>query len=133
MIWFSTAQGHPNLNEIGSPRTKRCQQTYRKRRCEKKSNVADTEAATTSKRRKKLSNLEVAEFIAKHEIKSETELLAVANEQSEEGKKDLAHFVFSRNSKGMHDLIEQTWKMKTASATLQRKKSFTNRFDTEGS
>jgi hypothetical protein len=55
-------------------------------------------------------------------LKSETELLAVANEQSEEGKKDLADFVLSRNSKGLHDLIEQTWKMKTASATLQRKK-----------
>ena len=120
MVFHST--GHPNLDEIGSPRTKRCQQTYRKRRCEKKSNVADTEAATTSKRRKKLSNLEVAEFIVKHEIKSETELLAVANEQSEEGKKDLAHFVLLCNSKGLHDLIEQTWKMKTASATLQQKK-----------
>ncbi len=121
MVFHST--GHPNLDEIGSPRTKRCQQTYRKRRCEKKSsNVADTEAATTSKRRKKLSNLEVAEFIVEHEIKSETELLAVANEQSEEGKKDLADFVLSRNSKGLHDLIEQTWKMKTASATLQGKK-----------
>ena len=112
---------------------KQFQQTYQKRHCEKKSNVAGTEAATTSKRRKKLSNLEVAEFIVKHEIKSETELLAVVNEQSEEGKKDLVHFVLSRNSKGLHDLIEQTWKMKTESATLQRKKSFMNRFDTEGS
>ena len=121
MVFHST--GHPNLDEIGSPRTKRCQQTYRKSAVRKKSNVTDTEAATTSKRRKKLSNLEVAEFIVKHEIKSETELLAVANEQSEEGKKDLAHFVLSRNSKGLHDLIEQTWKMKTASATLQRKKA----------
>ena len=110
MVFHST--GHPNLDEIGSPRTKRCQML----------NVADTEAATTFKRRKKLSNLEVAEFIVEHEIKSETELLAVANEQNEEGKKDLADFVLSRNSKGLHDLIEQTRKMKTASATLLRKK-----------
>ncbi len=85
--------------------------------------MAYTEAATPSKRRKKLSNLEVAEFIVEHEIKSETELLPVANEQSEKGKEDLADFVLSRNSKGLHDLIEQTWKMKTASATLQQKKA----------
>jgi hypothetical protein len=59
MVFHST--GHPNLDEIDSPRTKRCQQTYRKRRSEKKSsNVAGREAATTSKRRKKLSNLEVS-------------------------------------------------------------------------
>lgn len=121
-VFLST--GHPNLDEIGSPRTKHCQQTYRKRRSEKKSsNVADKEAATTPKRRKKLSNLEVAEFIVERKIKTETELLAVANEQSEEGKKDLAAFVLSRNSKVLHDLIEQTWKMKTASATVQRKKA----------
>ncbi len=132
MVFHST--GHPNLDEIGSPRTKRCQQTYRKRRCEKKSSiVADTEAATTCKRRKILSNLQVAEFIVEHEIKSETELLAVANEQSEEGKKDLADFVLSRNSKGLHDLIEQNMENEDGICNPATKRSFTNRFDTEGS
>ncbi|CAB4020304.1 Hypothetical predicted protein [Paramuricea clavata] len=120
MVFHST--GHPNLDEIGSLRTKRCQQTYRKRLCEKNSsNVANKEAAIPRPREGE-NFLEVAEFIVEHEIKSETELLAVANKQSEERKKYLAYFVLSHNSKGLHDLIEQTWKMKAASATLQRKK-----------
>ncbi len=53
------------------------------------------------------------------QIKSETELLAIANEQRKEGKKDLADFVLSRNSTSLNNLIKQTWKTKEASSTLQ--------------
>jgi len=124
MVFRST--GHPNLDEAGSPRTKRCHETYRKRRSEDKSQgntntVSNQETAI--KRQKKLSNMEVADFIVEHEIKSETELLAVANEQRDEGKKDLAEFALSRSSKNLTELINQTWKMKKAPSTLLRQKS----------
>ena len=84
------------------------------------------ECSTSSKRKRKLSNLEVADFIVEKGIKSETELLAIANEQNE-GKKDLADFVLLRTSKCLNDLIQQTWKMKGASSTLEREK--TSRMD----
>ena len=79
------------------------------------------EFSRTPKRMRKLSNLDVADFIEKKGIKSETELLAIANEQ--EGKKDLADFALSRNSKSLKDLIEQTWKMKEALSALERRKT----------
>lgn len=66
--------------------------------------------------------VDVADFIEKNGIKCETEQLAIANKQKQEGKKDLADFVLSHNSKSLNDLIHQTWKMKHASSTLQRRK-----------
>ena len=113
------SRGHPNLDEVGSPRTKRCQQSYRKRRSAGQSE----EKTGHAKKIQRLSNLEVFDFIVKEEIKTETELLAVANEQRQEGKKDLANFVLSRTSKSLNDLIEQTWKMRKASLTLERQKA----------
>ena len=127
-VYHST--GHPDLHEIGSPKTKRCQQLYRKRRGDKMNEPTEentAECSTSSKRKRKLSNLEVADFTVEKGIKSETELLAIANEQKEEGKKDLADFVLSRTSKCLNDLIQQTWKMKGASSTLEREK--TSRMD----
>ena len=124
MVYHSTE--HPNLDEVASPKTKRCQQFYLKRRRNQRDNATErnaVECPTTSKRMKKLSNLEVADFIEKNGIKCETELLAIANAQKQEGKKDLADFVLSRNSKSLNDLIQQTWKMNDASLALQRRES----------
>ena len=112
--------GHPNLEEIGSPTTKRCHETYRKRRSENKCEKEGSRNEPATCKRKKLSNLDVAEFLVKNQIKSETELLAVANEQNEQGKKDLASYVISRNSKSLKELIQQTWKMQEACSAVQR-------------
>ena len=50
---------------------------------------------------KRLTNLDVSELLIKHNIKSDTALFAKAHEQKEAGKKDLAHFLMSRSSKGI--------------------------------
>ena len=49
--------------------------------------------------------------------------MAIANEQKQEGKKDLADFALSHNSNSLKDLIQQTWKMKEASSALERRKT----------
>ena len=72
---------------------------------------------------KKLSNIDVSEFIHKHDIRDQTSLLAVANDQQEEEKKDLANYALSRSSKSLDELIQQTWRMKEASAVLKRQKA----------
>lgn len=115
---------HPNLDEVGSPQTKNCQRAYRQRRSKRQeTTVADHEEREhCSKKRKKLSNIDVSEFIVKHDIKNQTALLATASEQNEEGKKDLAKFVLSRSSKSLDELVQQTWRMREASATLKRQK-----------
>ena len=47
------------------------------------------EKTSHAKKIQRLSNLEVSDFIVKEEIKTETELLAVANEQRQQKKKIL--------------------------------------------
>ena len=59
----------------------------------------------------------------KYKINSETALLAVANEQRQEGKKDLANYVLSRNTKSLNDVIKQTWIMKEASSDLKQQRA----------
>ena len=71
---------------------------------------------------KRLTNLDVSELLIKHNIKSDTALFAKAHEQKEAGKKDLAHFVMSRSSKALQDVIQNTWKMHTSSEKLNRQR-----------
>ena len=121
------SDNHPNLQEIGSPKTSLCQQAYRRKRSRSSgsSSTSQTNKESENDHRvakiKKLSNIEISEFITKHEIKDQTSLLAIANEQNQEGKKDLAQFVLSRSSRSLDELIDQTWKMKEASKIVRRK------------
>ena len=42
--------------------------------------------------------------------------------KKEEGQTDLAAFVLSRSSKSLNDLIENTWRMNNAKASIERGK-----------
>ena len=64
-----TSQDHPNLKELGSPQTKQCISAYRKKSKEKKKGVSG--------------------FMLENNIKIETELIAIADEQKKAGKKIL--------------------------------------------
>ena len=56
-------------------------------------------------------------------IKTEEELMAKAQEQFAEGKKDLRHFILGKPPKPLQDLITTTWKMeKTATNTKRQQK-----------
>ena len=59
--------------------------------------------------------MDASKFMVENNIKSETELFAIADEQRKAGKKDLANFVLSRSTKALSDLLENTWKMESAS------------------
>ena len=123
---------HPNLDEVRSPKTKACHRVYQQRRTDRKVAMAMTTSQSADKepvndlpkkKIKKLSNVDVSEFIQQHEIRDQTLLLAFANEQKEESKKDLAQYVLSRSSKNLDGLIKQTWRMKEAAAVLSRHKA----------
>ena len=43
-----------------------------------------------------------------NDIKSEIELVAIADEQKKAGKKDLANFALSRLAKALSDLLKKT-------------------------
>ena len=112
------SQDHQNLKEIGSPQRKQCINAYHKNSKEKKraannkqNNQQQNEQNRKNKKPSRLSNLDVSEFMVENNIKSETELFAIADEQKKAGKKDLANFVLSRSTKAISDLLENTRKM----------------------
>ena len=98
---------HPKLEEISSPKAKKCVKAFREK---SKKYKAENEFKTNDKRTKKdttkakskirrLSHLDVSEFLVKYNIKDTTELCSLAQERKKEGKKDLANYVLSRSSK----------------------------------
>ena len=99
----------------GSPNTKHCHEMYTRRTSE-----ASSSSKVSNTKSKLLSNLDVSDFIVQNKIKTQTQLLATANIQKEEGKRDFASFVFSPTSKSLNELISQTWKMQNAQITLER-------------
>ena len=70
---------------------------------------------------RRLSNLDVCEFVVENNILTDIELFAKAKEQKETGKKELANFLVSCSSKSLQDLLSNAWKMESSAATLARK------------
>ena len=59
-----------------------------------------------NKKPNRLSNLDVSKFVVENNIKSETELFAIPDEQKKAGKKDLANFVLPRSTNTLSEHIE---------------------------
>ena len=85
-----------------------------------KTKERESEQQASSSKCRRLSNLEVAEFMIKNNIRRSTELYAVANERKAEGDKDLAEFVLSRSSKTLQELIQNTWELENPKANLEQ-------------
>ena len=102
-VWIlMCSQGHQNLKEIGSPQTKQCINAYRKSSKEKKraannkqNNRQQNKQNWKNKKPSRLSNLDVPEFMVENNIKSETVLFAIADEQKKAGKKRSCKFSFN--------------------------------------
>ena len=58
-----------------------------------------------TKKLSRLSNLNISEFMVENNIKTETKLFAIADEQKKAGKKDLANFVL------YHSKIPGRWSL----------------------
>ena len=113
--------GHPDLSEVGSPATKKAMRGYSRKRSETPtpSVAADDQQPPTAKSCRRLSNLEVSDFVVDNKIKTRTELLAKAKVQQNEGKLDLANFVTKFNSKSLIEgLIQNAWDMENAREVL---------------
>ena len=120
---------HPNLDNISSPRTKKSTRAYRESRKSKCAEDRETpeppskKPSNTKQKPKRLSKLDVSEFMVKHNIDRATELFAAADVRKKEGQSDLAAFVLSCSKKSLNDLIENTWEMQRATATIAREKT----------
>ena len=70
---------------------------------------------------RRLSNLDVREFVVENNIQTDIELFTKAKEQKEARKKELANFLVSRSSKSLQDSLSNAWKIESSTATLARK------------
>jgi len=113
---------------MNSPPTKYCTLAYReKKRLEKDNCDTPTSSSSSSSRtrpplkKRRLTNLEVADFITTNSIKNSTQLFAEANSRKGAGETDLANFVQGRSPKALEDLIRNTFKLTNSAKLLQRK------------
>ena len=100
-------QNHPDLQEVGTPKTKKGIKVY-KESCRKRRSLSTSNLSTPKSKR--LQNIDISEILVANNIKTEEDLMAKAQEQFAEGKKGLKKFVLGKSPKALQDLITTTWK-----------------------
>ena len=122
---------HPYLWNATAPRTSRACEHKTNKRIREADDVYEADEAEdegteerkprkTNKKKKRITAFELSEIILEKEIKTRTELLALANEQKCEGKTDIAEFVFNRRPKVVAEVLNTAWEMNTAHDRLCR-------------
>ena len=130
-INFEESPNHPNLRENNRPLTNAASRTrrQRKRAAKTANNELDSdndfdeceETSRQAKRRKKrLSAYDVSEIIVSNEIKTLTELQALAFQQKQEGKINLAEFLLSRTPRFVADILKSAWEIEGAQEKVNR-------------
>ena len=69
-----------------------------------------------------MTSYELSEIILAKNIKSRTELLALAREQKVEGKTDIAEFIVNRGAKVVADVLATTWELENSKDNLERQR-----------
>lgn len=115
---------HPDLWNSKAPRTSKASEKRAEVGRMKNSNNPGPSAP---KKRKRLSAYELSEIISEKGIKTRTELLALAKEQQEQGKTDIAEFVVNRGPRVVAEVINTTLELNNAQGDLER--SQTSRLD----
>lgn len=109
---FITSKNHP-LN-LDVPKTQAAMETRSRKR------TATFQNNNKSKQPKRLTPTDLYDIIIKKNIKTDMELCHLANEEREKENPALATFVLAKDEKRRNSLIATSWKMRTATATLQR-------------
>ena len=108
---------HPNLNEVGSLKTKHCIKTNKGKR--KSSTSETTKEDKKYTKLPRLSIYDISKFLVTNKIKTRTEVFAITHAQKQDGKEDQPNFILSCSSKALDDLIDNTWEIEAAPEKLQ--------------
>ena len=130
---YLESPNHPELTNEGPPRTLAASQALVNRTHMREQLGSDKESSDGNSaeegsssqpdknpRRSRLSVFEVSEIAVGKGIKTRTELLALANEQKQEGKTDLAEFILNRGPKAVAKALSSDWEMAESNKRLQR-------------
>ena len=71
-------------------------------------------------RKKRMTSYELSEIALAKNIKSWTELLALARQQKLEGKTDIAEFIVNQGPKVVSEVLDTMWEMEHSTNDLQR-------------
>jgi len=118
------SEGHSNLSSAGSsPRTKKAMAQFSfntKRRRESCENADTPTSSKKAMKPKRLSNIDIAEFLTAHKIKSVTELMVIAKQRHDDGEKDMYSFILNKSPKALSELVSTTWRMHNAPKIVER-------------
>ena len=118
---YLQSDDHPDLSNAEPPKTDSASISTILMRDDSNSDSDNASGQRPRKRMKKrLTLLQVSEIIQQKSIKTRTELLALAQQQKNEGKTDLAEFIMNRQPKIIAQLLKTTWDMFNAQAKLDR-------------
>ena len=91
-----------------SPKTKKSIAGFRAACATKKKYTEGESSCVLAKKRKSVTNLDLAEFIQERGIRSYTELLAIVEEQRIAGQMEIAELIFKQNEKTLRELVTKT-------------------------
>ena len=134
---------HPDLTNMGPPRTMMASIAVQSRSKGKASHDADDAGKNTSdesdvghnhtrvtmdsdadnnkakRRKQRMTSYELAEIVLAKSIKSRTELLALARQQKLKGKTDIAEFIVNRGAKVVSEVLDTAWEMENSTDDLK--------------
>ena len=104
---------HPNLGNISQNKTKTAMKSNRsKSKSKNRTSVEINEGqGDESRSNKKLSNIDISNFLVENNIKEKKKLCSVAKDRAAAGKPDLYSFIVSKNPKSVSDLIMTIWEI----------------------
>ena len=111
--------GHPGLDSARSPQTSKANKALMEKRRSKQA-TSEVQHTLKSSKRKRISKSNVMDIIKSRGIRSETELLALANERADDGLDDLKTFIADTPERVYRELISKTWKLAEAPDLLAR-------------
>ena len=112
---------HLNLSNISQNKTKTAMNSNHKSKSKKRTFVEIKEGqGDESRPNKRLSNIDISNFLVENNIKEEKKLYSVAKDRAAAGQPDLYSFVVSKNRKSVLDLIMTTWEIKNAAAEKEQ-------------
>ena len=112
--------GHPDLELDISPKTSKANKSLMKKRCSHSGEGSSGTVAVKHSKSKRLSKVSVMDIIKSKNIKTETELFALASVQAEEGLIDSKVFIANTTAHAYNELIAKTWKLAGAVQQLVR-------------
>lgn len=115
---FIQSAAHPDLSAGFVPRTASAMNA---RRSTSSSALCSTGTQQQNRGKRRFDALDLSDVIIASNIKSKAELLKLANEQRQEGKRDLALYVLNNIEKCVK-LINTTWEMENVRMEMERQR-----------